>query len=347
MHEMNGIYYKAGSAAGRPATLRVSDEGAVQLDGVAVGAWRDLKISDRLSSLTRRIRLADGGLFETTENDLVDRIDMTHSGDRAVFSLIADRLERSGRFAIFAVVAVVASIYGMVAFGIPTMAKGIAFALPQEVMLSMGDDVLQGLDTHMLTATKLSPAAQARAHVLFARIEAAAERRDASADLKLHLRAGSERMGANAFALPGGHIIVLDALWELADGDEEVAGVLAHEIGHAAKRHGLQGLVRSGLLSFGLVTFLGDPSGIADILVAAPAAFLAAGYSRAFEREADLEAIQTLHLMGINPNRYGDMMARLSGQCDGPCPEGGILASHPPSDERIEAIAAEADKLGW
>lgn len=348
MAVLRGTYYPAGSAAGSEATLYVADDGAVRLNGDALGHWRDLKISDRLSSVARRIRLPDGGLFETSDNDLVDHLDITHGGGNAVFSLIVDRLERNWRFVVFSVVAVVAAVYIIIAFGVPTAAKGIAFAVPQEVMVPMGDDVLRGLDNQVFKPTKLSKQQQDEARQLFARIEAAASARSSSGgDLKLHLREGPKRMGANAFALPGGHIVVVDALWELAQSDEEVAGVLAHEIGHAARRHNLQSLVRTGLISFGLITVFGDPSGVADILVAAPIAFLNAGHSRAFEREADKEAVQTLHKMGINPNRYADMMRRLSSQCDGPCPEGGLLASHPPTPERIEAIKAQAKALGW
>lgn len=133
----------------------------------------------------------------------------------------------------------------------------------------------------------------------------------------------------NAAAMPGGRIVIFRGLLREAQSADEVAGVIAHEMGHAAARHGMRGLYRGLGLSL-LASLASGGSSIADAAVF----FATMAHSRAFEREADARAEEILRAAGIGTQGLIDFFARMEKR-DGA--EGGLLAyaaSHPPNAER-------------
>lgn len=110
--------------------------------------------------------------------------------------------------------------------------------------------------------------------------------------LRLEFRRG---MGANAFALPGGTVVITDGLAETASrrglGDDALAGVLAHEIGHVVYRHTTRTVVEQGVLNIGLGLALGD---VSSLLSTGGALVTGLAYSRAHEREADCYALELM-----------------------------------------------------
>jgi beta-barrel assembly-enhancing protease len=141
----------------------------------------------------------------------------------------------------------------------------------------------------------------------------------------------------NAFALPGGHIVVTGDLIETASGGDEVAGVIAHEIGHAAYRHPEAQIVRA----MGLQIILGMVSGGGSDTISGLAGLLAVlRYSREAEREADAFAHGLMTTAQIDPMalaRFFERMKKLAGE-NGESLLGGLLSTHPVTDERIAAI---------
>lgn len=110
----------------------------------------------------------------------------------------------------------------------------------------------------------------------------------------------------NAFALPGGYVYINRGIIERADNLSELAGVLAHEIGHVAERHSVEQLQRAQNANLGLAVLYGvllgrNPSGVerAGIQVGGTAVF--AGYTRDAEREADRVGVGYLVRAGYNP----------------------------------------------
>ena len=101
----------------------------------------------------------------------------------------------------------------------------------------------------------------------------------------------------NAFAAPGGRIAILSGLLETASGPDQVAAVLAHELGHVAHRDGLRAILRAAGTQGALTLFLGDLAG--GSLSALTQLALAASYSREMEREADEYAHARLAAAGI------------------------------------------------
>jgi beta-barrel assembly-enhancing protease len=139
----------------------------------------------------------------------------------------------------------------------------------------------------------------------------------------------------NAVALPGGKVVIFQGLLDQAKTPDEVAGVLAHEIGHVRERHVMQGMLRQ----MGLAVVLGgfDGNGGATL-----SGLLSTTYTRESEKEADDHSIAAMRKAGISPIGTSDFFERLS-RMDGSATMGkddqgrvlaGYLSSHPLSDDR-------------
>jgi beta-barrel assembly-enhancing protease len=142
----------------------------------------------------------------------------------------------------------------------------------------------------------------------------------------------------NAVALPGGHVLIFRGLLDQATSPDEVAGVLAHEMGHVEHRHVLQALVRQFGLSMVLGGLDGNVGGYTNAL-------LSASYSRSAEAEADGYAIDTLTRARTSPlgaAGFFQRMARTEAKAEGAVALMGYLASHPMSSEREARFSAAA-----
>jgi Zn-dependent protease with chaperone function len=142
----------------------------------------------------------------------------------------------------------------------------------------------------------------------------------------------------NAFAMPGGHIVVYSGILNKMDNYTQLAGLMGHEFTHIENRHSLQSIFR-GFSSYTLISFLlGDLTGIAAILVENANSIQNLSYSRAFELEADHLAYEILTERHMDPNGLTELFQLLkeSSASDGNIPK--FLSTHPLTDERINAI---------
>jgi predicted Zn-dependent protease len=145
----------------------------------------------------------------------------------------------------------------------------------------------------------------------------------------------------NAFALPGDRIVITGKLIQTAESPEEVAGVLAHEMGHVYHRHAEAQMVRA----MGIELLLRVASGGGDTISGLAGLLAILRYSRDAEREADSFAQDQLRKVAIDPlglKRFFDRMMKLEGDRGS---SGGIfgtvsdmMSTHPVTRERIDAI---------
>jgi Zn-dependent protease with chaperone function len=146
----------------------------------------------------------------------------------------------------------------------------------------------------------------------------------------------------NAFAMPGGYVVVYTGLIKAADSAEEVAGVLAHEVQHVELRHSLKNMLHGLGWRALLALAMGDVSGGVWAGMAEQLGGMA--YGRDLERQADLEGLKALKKAGIAPAGMVSFFAKLARQ-GGQVPA--FLSTHPSSDERMDslrrAIAAQGD----
>ncbi|AEV34946.1 Peptidase family M48 [Pseudovibrio sp. FO-BEG1] len=144
----------------------------------------------------------------------------------------------------------------------------------------------------------------------------------------------------NAFALPGGRITILSKTLEVVDSPDELAAVLAHELGHVKYRHSMQQLINVAGTGIVFSMFIGDFTG-GSIVASVGEAMLDSSYSRDMEREADLFAVQMLENAGVDPTGLASFLEKISKEHehDNALTEAlGFLSSHPPTKERVDTL---------
>ena len=169
-----------------------------------------------------------------------------------------------------------------------------------------------------------------------------------------------EDKDVNAFTLPDGKIYIYRGLLDFAASDDEIAGVLAHEIGHNTRLHALRGAKLNR--KFGWVNLLAiaglfaggggngrDPSNGANLAQFSQYLLVGImnGYGVGFEKEADAAGISMMERAGYNPSAMVTFMERLELQEKrSPDVKLGIFQTHPPSDERASAARDEIEDAG-
>ena len=154
-------------------------------------------------------------------------------------------------------------------------------------------------------------------------------------------------IGPNAFALPGGTIVVTDQLLTAVTRPDEILAILAHEAGHVEHRHGLRSAVESVGVLAALTLITGDTS---SLTLALPVALASASYSREHEREADRFAYAALQAQGLSPCLLGYSLQRIETamqQQHGSevISSGGWFASHPDTEERSHPLGQRCPPL--
>src|SRR6516225_4539488 len=143
----------------------------------------------------------------------------------------------------------------------------------------------------------------------------------------------------NAFALPGGFLYVNSGLLMAADEEDQVAGVMAHEIAHVAARHWASQITKATLLQYGMIPLIVTPmsypvyEGASQALnLGVPLTFLK--FSRSAEAEADYLGLQYMFKAGYDPNSYTAFFGKiLQEERRAPGSVDKIFADHPPTAE--------------
>ncbi len=211
----------------------------------------------------------------------------------------------------------------------PTVARLIAARIPLETERGLGGQIELLLDF----STCRDVRAEQTLHGLVTRLSGSEARRY---EVRI-----VESAQPNAFALPGGVILVTDTLLEQAEDGDEIAGVLAHEIEHVARRHVLSAFVRDAMLSGLWSLTVGDYAGL--LLIDPSTAYQIANleFSRDDEADADAGAVARLHEAGLSHHGLRRFFARLAEKYD----DEGVswLSTHPATKARMGALDALAD----
>jgi predicted Zn-dependent protease len=284
----------------------------------------------------RQILLPDGGVLSVADAAHWD----AWSAQQGLGQAMAVRWALSWRTTVVSGVVLLAVLISGMLWGLPWAAEKAAPLVPMSVRLQIDKGAMAQLRNRgwLMPSQVPSETVQQVDAEVRALINAGFPAGDGPV-VQVAVHRLPEWAGPNAFALPGGQIVVSDALLKLLPGEggrlhPGVVGVLAHEIGHVQRLHGLRQLMASSATGLLLGWWIGDYS---STLAAAPALVIQAGYSRDAEREADDEALRMLRAAGVDPRGMVAFFAALKKaypERDGDSPMFG-LASHPPDSERI------------
>ncbi len=283
------------TAMGGQASIRLTAAGEVKFQG----ALTDLRISSRLANVQRSLRFDSGQLFMTADNDGIDRI----LRDQGRKQGLVHRLEARLVTAVAAAIGTLLIAAFTFVYALPFMANAIAERAPQGAVNLLGDGWMRILDATILETSELPPEKQSRVARLFQPVL----KEHADLNPTLHFRAS---FAPNALALLDGSIIFTDELIEMASDDELVA-ILLHELGHLKHRHLLKRVLQQSTIALIVVMVTGDV-GTASEFLGATTMLASLSYSRDFEREADVFALEGLLNEGIDPASLGSILDRLT-----------------------------------
>ena len=337
---------------------------AVELDLAA----DQLRVQPRIGRTPFRIQLPDGALL-VTQDDIGRVLHIPRPEG------LAHRLESNLKvvFGAFAGL-IVAGVLGQV-YGIPWLAREVAYRIPASLEADIAEQGMKELDKYLFKPSTLPKERQEALRTLFAELSAGS-----AIPARIEFRDG-EHIGANAFALPGGVVVMTDQLESLLKEDDgRIAAVLAHEIGHLEHRHGARHILQDSLTALVASALLGDVAGISGLVATLPALLTHTANSRDFEREADTFAYGVLRKSGRSPRLLGEALTALEKAESGARPRGrgckvplddpppgseapktdatqqagaeeeppyrdfdlGYLSTHPPTKERVRAAEEAA-----
>ncbi|MEE8468519.1 MAG: M48 family metallopeptidase [Planctomycetota bacterium] len=226
-------------------------------------------------------------------------------------------------------------------WGLPRLFRatvdGAVSALPYSVDETIGEAVFDSMD--LGGAELQDPILQGAVQAILDRLSPHSSLPAATFTFKI---VDSEQV--NAFALPGGFIVVYTGLLAEADDPGQVAGVLAHEMAHVTQRHGLRRIAHSLGVWAAISTIFGSADGLTSIAVELFTMANVNDYSQDQETAADLEGARMLIAGRIDPAGLASFFAKLGAE-QGDVPDAlAWFSTHPQHKERVAAITAYADE---
>ena len=231
------------------------------------------------------------------------------------------------------------------------IARSAAASVPVDWEIKAGDKLFEQMmvSEKLVTDKELTAQLKAITDPLVAGIK------DNRYPLKFHI---VEDATLNAFAMPGGHVVIHSGLLMSADSAEEVAGVLGHEIAHVTERHSIRNIISSAGLFLLVQTMLGDVTGVVAVLANNSTFLLSRKFSRDFEREADNKGWDYLLAANIKPDGMITFFTKMQAEekrmqekvkeatsidMGKLTPE--VLSTHPATEDRMKNLQSKWDKL--
>jgi len=288
----------------------------------------DCHVQARLGSGKRLIDLPDGSRLETDFKEL----------ERCLPAKPANKFWQGVHYAethkfviLIAFFGIVLAGAGLLKYGVPVIAKYAALAIPASMERNLGKQTLDTLDHEKLGYFEATQIPHEKQKDIKAALAAMCAKTNNCPEYQLNFRK-SFVIGANAFALPGGYMIITDELIDLAKNNDEIIAVLAHELGHVKGRHALRQTLQGTVSGLIIIAITGDVSSIASGL---PAVMMNMSYSRDLETEADAYSLQSLKAACIPTKTFATLLMKLKKRHggDGSVPE--MISSHPDTKARI------------
>ncbi len=354
----SGLYFDGKSAAAHRVEIAFEPDGLLIMEeSRQLASWAYAALERVASATKSEIRLAARGAG-SARLVLSDPQTIEALKARAPKLFRASRaLRRTARLAVIGgaiSAAVVATIY----YGLPPLAEQLVPYVPPSVERRLGDNyyTVIGRTWPFCNDTKEAQKADEILKTMAARLTA-------HEPVPFEVTIDVVDMGMeNAFALPGGHVLVTRQLVDRMESPDELAGVLAHELGHVIERHPTLSMIQQLGLSAVTSVLIGGGSNSGEWLVGAGATLTTFAYSRRLEACADTHALALLHQARISPVGFATFFDRIEAEgdtasnTDQPGAKSAetrkrkfrldlptFLSTHPPSPERAAIARAAVD----
>ena len=209
---------------------------------------------------------------------------------------------------------------------IPELSEFVAKKLPKEYEVSLGQEIYSQMETSMLVDSEKTVLANRFFNELNIQSEYPIKITVVTDDIP------------NAFALPGGHIVVYDKMFELMKSKEEFAALLCHEYSHIAYRHTTRSLFRNLGTYFIISMVLTDVNGIMAVLLQNADNLKSLSYTRNLEQEADEKGLAIMQEKGVNPKGMIQLFKHLKNASKANVEIPTFLSTHPMLEDRMKNI---------
>lgn len=232
-------------------------------------------------------------------------------------------------FLLSTAILLLAACYAGYRFIIPYMTEQIVRNIPKELESKLGNQSLESIPnfTTQLDSTKSKLLQQFHDDL----------NKKTNDSIKIYFLNDTI---VNAFALPGGHIIIYAGILNKIKTSESLAGLIAHEYIHIKNRHGIRMMVKNS--SFYMITsmLIGDITALSTLVLNNVQLLQNLSYSREFENEADTQAYQFLKSNELDPKGMIQLLEALNDYSDANYMIPAFLQTHPQTTDRINSIKA-------
>jgi Zn-dependent protease with chaperone function len=325
------VFYDGASSRRHQVQLALNDRLEISENGTTRAIWTFTDI--------RRADSAAGLRLSCLSAPSLARLEIRDAALAAALSARCPQLNdyAAGRHGVATIVgwsvAATVSIVAVIWFGLPFAADRLAPLVPNVLERRIGD-AAEGQIKVLFggKACNSNPAGRAAFVKLMKELSTAA-------GIDAPVRADVlDTPVPNAFALPGGKVYLFSGLLAKAENPDEIAGVLAHELGHVSHRDNTRNMIYSGGTSFLIGLLFGDVTG-SGALVFASRSLVTASYTREAEQGADDFSIQVMHRLGRPTKAMGELIFRITGnQADKTV---SFLANHPLTEDRLKHLSDE------
>lgn len=330
-HMLEARLYNGTTVVPEAATLMLSGPMASVISRSTAGQYpvAKLRVSPRIGKADRFVSLPDGVQLQCADCPLLDRLPQEGRTE----GLVA-WLEQRWWVALSGFAATVAALLAGYFVGLPMAAERLSVRLPIEYEKPLGEESLAWMEQQKLFLPSGLPSETQNF------LAEGFRQLHRGLPLDPHYRLEFRRspaIGPNAFALPGGIIVITDEMILKTGSPEEALAVLAHEIGHVERRHVMRHVLQDSVVATVAATLTGDASSLSLAVSGLPVLLARTKYSREFEAEADAFAFALLRKNDLSPELFADLMERLS-EGQGRRESGrswSFLSTHPVTADRI------------
>jgi len=275
-------------------------------------ARSELKIDPPLGSIRRKIKFPDGRIFESDDLESVDNL------NNSKFWTTLSKTEKTGWHLIPIAIATPIMAFGLYRLVIPLLIVLGMTLTPDEALYTIDKNSMRSIDKFMMDESELSHAKRVEVQKLFDTLMDARNTKlteyTPEREFKYNLNfRKADSIGPNAFALPGGTIVVTDELVFQFPDEDVLAAILAHEIGHVEHQHSLRQLYRAVGAATMISMIAGDAGPLLEDAILEGSALLSLSFSRKHEMQSDDYSYELLNAAELPAHGLIEFFTKLEG----------------------------------